>query len=89
MQFKILVYSLLVPKWHLKTLAHHLDCLHSEHYVFQTLSLIQYKFFKHTVNSNTYCIYTKHLCRCPTTDSLPRGYPGQYVRASAYAELDG
>ena len=28
-------------------------------------------------------------CRCFTTDSLPRGYPGQYVRASAYAELDG
>ena len=28
-------------------------------------------------------------CRCLTTDSLPRGYPGQYVRASAYAELDG
>ena len=27
--------------------------------------------------------------RCFTTDSLPRGYPGQYVRASAYAELDG
>ena len=28
-------------------------------------------------------------CRCFTTDSLPRGYPGQYVRASAYAALDG
>ena len=28
-------------------------------------------------------------CRCLTTDSLPRGYLGQYVRASAYAELDG
>ena len=26
---------------------------------------------------------------CLTTDSLPRGSPGQYVRASAYAELDG
>ena len=29
------------------------------------------------------------ICRCLTTDSLPRGYSGQYVRASAYAELDG
>ena len=29
------------------------------------------------------------ICRCFTTDSLPRGYPGQYVRASVYAELDG
>ena len=28
-------------------------------------------------------------CRCLTTDSLPRGSPGQYVQASAYAELDG
>jgi len=28
-------------------------------------------------------------CRCFTIDSLPRGYLGQYVRASAYAELDG
>ena len=28
-------------------------------------------------------------CWCFTTDSLPRGYPGQFVRASAYAELDG
>ena len=28
-------------------------------------------------------------CRCFTTDSLPRGFPRQYVRASAYAELDG
>ena len=28
-------------------------------------------------------------CRCFTTESLPRGYPGQYVQASAYAELDG
>ena len=28
-------------------------------------------------------------CRCLTTDSLSWGYPGQYVRASAYAELDG
>ena len=28
-------------------------------------------------------------CRCLTTDSLPRGYPRQYVQASAYAELDG
>ena len=28
-------------------------------------------------------------CRCLTTNSLPWGYPGQYVRASAYAELDG
>ena len=28
-------------------------------------------------------------CRCFTTDSLPRGYPGQFVRASAYVELDG
>ena len=27
--------------------------------------------------------------RCLTTDSLPRGSLGQYVRASAYAELDG
>ena len=27
-------------------------------------------------------------CRCLTTDSLPWGYPGQYVRASAYVELD-
>ena len=25
--------------------------------------------------------------RCFTTDSLPRGYPGQFVWASAYAEL--
>ena len=29
------------------------------------------------------------FCRCFTTDSLPRGYPGQYVWASAYVELDG
>ena len=29
------------------------------------------------------------VCRCFSTDSLPRGYLGQYVRASAYAELDG
>jgi hypothetical protein len=28
-------------------------------------------------------------CQCLTTDSLPRGYPGQYVRASAHAKLDG
>ena len=28
-------------------------------------------------------------CRCFTTDSLLRGYLGQYVWASAYAELDG
>ena len=28
-------------------------------------------------------------CRCFTTDSLPWGYPGPFVRASAYAELDG
>ena len=28
-------------------------------------------------------------CRCLTIDSLPRRYSGQYVRASAYAELDG
>ena len=28
-------------------------------------------------------------CRCFTTDSLPWGYPGQFVRALAYAELDG
>ena len=27
--------------------------------------------------------------RCFTIDSLPRGYLGQYVWASAYAELDG
>ena len=29
------------------------------------------------------------ICRCLTTDSLPRGSPGQYVQASPYAELDG
>ena len=34
-------------------------------------------------------IWMLHMCRSFTTDSLPRGYPGQYVRASAYAELDG
>ena len=28
-------------------------------------------------------------CRCFTTDSLPQGYPGQFVPASAYAKLDG
>ena len=28
-------------------------------------------------------------CRCFTIDSLPRGYPGQFVRPSAHAELDG
>ena len=28
-------------------------------------------------------------CRCFTTDSLPQGYRGSIVRASAYAELDG
>ena len=28
-------------------------------------------------------------CRCLTTDSLPRGSLGQYVWASAYAELNG
>ena len=35
------------------------------------------------------CCSDQGACRCFTTDSLPRGYPGQYVRASAYAELDG
>ena len=34
-------------------------------------------------------INDKGECRCFTTDSLSRGYPGQFVRASAYAELDG
>jgi len=29
------------------------------------------------------------VCRCFTTDSLPQGYRGSIVRASAYAELDG
>ena len=35
--------------------------------------------------------FVDHLtcCRCFTTDSLPRGFPRQFVRASAYAELDG
>ena len=28
-------------------------------------------------------------CRCFTTDSLPQGYRGSIVRASAYAKLDG
>ena len=28
-------------------------------------------------------------CRCFTTDSLPQGYPGKLVRASAYVELNG
>ena len=34
-----------------------------------------------TITDNSY--------RCFTTDSLPWGYLGQYVRASAYVELDG
>ena len=33
--------------------------------------------------------YSSGGCRCFTTDSLPRGYPGQYVWALAYAELNG
>ena len=36
------------------------------------------------------CIkFVKDECRCFTTDSLPRGYPGQYVRALACAKLNG
>ena len=37
----------------------------------------------------TMTIISTAKCRCFTTDSLPRGYPGQYVRALAYVELDG
>ena len=33
--------------------------------------------------------FSRHDCRCLTTDSLPWGYPEQYVRALAYAKLDG
>ena len=29
------------------------------------------------------------ICRCFAIDRLPRGYLGQFVRASANAELDG
>ena len=58
-------------------------------YLLQRMKKFSSSWHVHSTQSPTGIELWEGYCRCFTTDSLPRGYPGQYVRASAYAELDG